>query len=561
MSGHKKTFARVGGSIGRADTNSWVLPDMERIVSSTHAEIIFSNDHYILIDKSTNGTFINGADSPLGSGQQVQLNDGDIVGVGLFQVKVTLQANKLDLPTGLDNVDFLDDGDKTTIGSMAADVMPEDSPENNQFDQWLEPENNTSGSKDIWGAIVPSSNLTFNDSSASVDPLAAMTSPGIQPDVGGVLDPLAALSGSNPSQSQPVQTGGWNDQPSHSGGGGDDWWLSESDNAPVVNQSMVVPQVAPQVASPTPPQPAVQPVQQPIQQPQQNSFQTPPIPQPAAQPVQQPAQPTAPVEQPLQDMSLDQLLNPSATAEIQQPVAPAIQPEPVPQQPPAQQPIQTPVAPTPPPAQAAITPAQPAQGTTPSNLAAHLNIQGLDANQMAQLDAEAAALIRETVNRLMDLLRARNSVKNELRVERTMIQTQDNNPLKFSAAVDDALGMMFNTNGRSNGGNAFMSPSEAINDSFDNISDHQVAVLVAMRNAYESMMSRFSPENLIPLFERMGSKGLTMNKKAKNWEAYQSWFKQLQKDQEETYNRMFGEVFADSYEKKLSELKSVRNLQ
>ena len=62
-------------------------------------------------------------------------------------------------------------------------------------------------------------------------------------------------------------------------------------------------------------------------------------------------------------------------------------------------------------------------------------------------------------------------------------------------------------------------------------------------------------------FNRNGGKGFMSNKKAKNWENYQAWFNELGKDPEQSYNRLFGEIFAEAYEKKIAELNSVRNIQ
>ena len=51
--------------IGREPPRDFVLPDPERIVSSRHCEVRFEGGGFLLIDHSTNGTFVNGADSRL----------------------------------------------------------------------------------------------------------------------------------------------------------------------------------------------------------------------------------------------------------------------------------------------------------------------------------------------------------------------------------------------------------------------------------------------------------------------------------------------------------------
>jgi type VI secretion system FHA domain protein len=186
-------------------------------------------------------------------------------------------------------------------------------------------------------------------------------------------------------------------------------------------------------------------------------------------------------------------------------------------------------------------------------LASALGLSQLQAQQLAQLVPESAAIISETVNRLIDLLRARSSIKNELRVQRTMIQAADNNPLKFSATAPDALKAMFSADNQ-----AFMRPQDAIRDSFDDLSDHQVAVLAGMRAAYDTMLQHFSPAKLEKRFNTSGS--LLSNKKTKNWEAFEEYFSMLARDGETTYNTLFGEEFAAVYERQLAELKTARSL-
>ncbi|MCL6269348.1 type VI secretion system-associated FHA domain protein TagH [Sansalvadorimonas sp. 2012CJ34-2] len=542
MCGHTKTFAGAGGSIGRSDSNSWVLPDVERIVSSIHADILYADSDYYLVDKSTNGTFINGTDHPVGSGKKVKINDGDIIGVGLFQIKAVLQVRNVDLPDGLGGVDFLDDSDKTTIGSIAAQSQDQAGADgdNDQFDQWLEP-GQKSSSYDVWGSVNPSIDMA----EAPADPLASLSGTSTLDPLGAtpaqdILDPLEALSDSGVPQAQSDISSPWGSQPQPQSQEADDqWWLSEADNAPAVQQSIAMPKPA-------------QPV--------------------TPEPVQQ----QAPVksEPSLDDMSLDQLLTPSEYApigqafaeapsveqvapvkaqlqpEVQQSAQPQVefppQPQPRPVVPPVPQPVKIQQPPI----------AESASVNADSVLMTQLGLTDLAPSDLAGLDVEAAAFIRETVSRLMDLLRARSTIKNELRVERTMIQSQDNNPLKFSAGVDDALTMMFGKNS-----NAFMSPEYAVKDSFDNVSDHQVAVLAAMRSAFESMLASFAPDNLENLFGRMNGKGFAMNKKAKNWQSYQDWYRKLAGDSETAYNRLFGEVFTEAYEKKISELTAIRNLK
>src|SRR5262245_63654194 len=68
-------FGVTGGRIGRAQDNDWVLPDPDRYVSSHHAKVSFRTGSWVLEDVSTNGTFINGSDSPASLDGPYRLQD------------------------------------------------------------------------------------------------------------------------------------------------------------------------------------------------------------------------------------------------------------------------------------------------------------------------------------------------------------------------------------------------------------------------------------------------------------------------------------------------------
>ena len=577
---HTKLITPAGGSIGRADGNDWVLPDPERVVSSKHAQITFSDNQYFLIDQSTNGTYHNQGENPLGKGNQVPLNDGDIIGIGDYQLKASIRRPQADsgLPKGLGDADFLDSSDRTTFSPAAAAKMQSQA-EAQQLDSWLEPggsghNNSNTGEWGYVGGAGQSSDVGdsfLSNAPAQTDPLAAFGS-SANSEFGTGQDPLAAFAGGG--QSAPASGNQWDDD--------DDWWKdgSAQDHAPADSHSMQFTTQQPPVSDvvtapdPVPPTPPVSP---------------PPVhsaAQPAVQPAVAPPQTSAPADNPFADsfaaMQGQQVEGapgfdtgmpaasqvPAGTGfsgasqqfsqlQPQQPVPPpVVTPElqqPVP--PPAV--VQEPQQPVPPPTashmpqQTVPTPTTaPAAGAS-NALAAALGLN-LSPAQLQQLDQQAAAIVQETVARLIDLLRARTSIKNELRVQRTMIQTEANNPLKFSATAVDALTAMFAGNG------AFMAPQQAVRDSFDDLSDHQVAVLAGMRAGYDAMLKFFSPENIE---RRVGNQGgVFSNKNAKNWEGFTEMYRELLRDPEACYRRLFGEEFATSYENQLSELKNARSL-
>lgn len=572
---HTKLFTPEGGSLGRADSNDWVLPDPERVVSSQHAQISFSENQYFLTDLSTNGSYHNQSAEPIGKGNRVPLKDGDTVVVGDYQLRVSIRRPQADsgLPKGVGEADFLDSSDRTTFSPAAAAKM-QNREEARQLDSWLEP-GAAGGSSNTgeWGYVSGSAQQPDSVDSflggeqGAEDPLAAFDRGA---GGGGSQDPLSGFGGAPQSPG----VGQWDD---------DDWWKdgSEQDHAPADRHAMqfatqqqapvadpVAPEPPPMAPPPQPPAPQ-QPVP-PQPAPQQRAPQPPPADNPfadsfAAMEGQQvdgapgfdsgaaapgnaapgfenrvPGFAGAP--QPPAEPGFSGASQGFSQLQPQQPAAPP--PEPVPPQQPSPEPQPQPRA-------QAAPPQQPGAAPAANALAAGLGLQ-LSPEQLQQLDQQAAAIVEESVARLIDLLRARTSIKNELRVQRTMIQTEANNPLKFSASARDALNAMFAGNG------AFMSPQQAVRDSFDDLSDHQVAVLAGMRAGYDAMLRFFNPDSIE---RRAGSGGgVFASKSAKNWEGYVEMYRELLRDPDACYRRLFGEEFASTYESQLSELKNARSL-
>ena len=85
-----KVFGVHGGSIGRNSDNEWILPDPERYLSGKHARVDFRAGSYVLVDTSSNGTYINGAKVPLGKYHDYALKDGDRVRVGEYDLLVSI---------------------------------------------------------------------------------------------------------------------------------------------------------------------------------------------------------------------------------------------------------------------------------------------------------------------------------------------------------------------------------------------------------------------------------------------------------------------------------------
>jgi type VI secretion system protein len=85
-------FDAVGGNIGRATDNDWVLPDPQRFVSAHHARIHYRDGLYLLEDISTNGVFVNDEERPVAKRGAHVLQNGDIIRFGEYQVVAMVEA-------------------------------------------------------------------------------------------------------------------------------------------------------------------------------------------------------------------------------------------------------------------------------------------------------------------------------------------------------------------------------------------------------------------------------------------------------------------------------------
>jgi FHA domain-containing protein/type VI secretion system protein len=84
-------FGESGGTIGRGETSTLVLPDPERFISRTHLSVSFQAGGFVITDNGTkNPAILNGR--PLGLGGQARLADGDQITVGDYALEVALAA-------------------------------------------------------------------------------------------------------------------------------------------------------------------------------------------------------------------------------------------------------------------------------------------------------------------------------------------------------------------------------------------------------------------------------------------------------------------------------------
>jgi type VI secretion system protein len=172
-----KVFGVHGGTIGRATDNEWILPDPERYLSGKHARVDFRAGAYILVDTSSNGTYVNGAQVPLGKYHDYPLKDGDYIRLGEYELLVSIDQSN-DFPPEESAIIAYDGQSpssaikKSTANDLGADL---------DLSQLLEPsglsiaDSGSRSPRDLYGQSLPP--LESGSAEGAVTPWHMMTRP------------------------------------------------------------------------------------------------------------------------------------------------------------------------------------------------------------------------------------------------------------------------------------------------------------------------------------------------------------------------------------------------
>ena len=201
-------------------------------------------------------------------------------------------------------------------------------------------------------------------------------------------------------------------------------------------------------------------------------------------------------------------------------------------------------APKPEPTTPAPKPAPPpAPAPSPPSLdaffrAAGLQPQRLDEKQTEQVLQCLGQVMRELVLGVSENLHVRAEQKNVLRVPTTTIQPQNNNPLKFSASVEEALDHLLLRQSAQ-----YLSAVDSVREVFADIKQHQQHLLTAMRTAVVDYIGRLDPEEL----EKKIGRGNMLNK-LKYWDLFKDLFEVVSQGEPGQFPHQFVDELARAYE-------------
>jgi type VI secretion system FHA domain protein len=513
---------RHGAVIGRSPTADWSLPDPQHYISSVHCEVDYRDSAYVLVDKSTNGTFINGDQQRLAG--PYTLCAGDVVVIGHYSIRADVEG---------------------AGGGQAAQPPPQQPPE--------------------WGGWQPQPAAASVDEASwdrapaapAISGQGAMSGNWAPPPVGGASGaaPGAAPSFNSPpayappADSPPVQSAWATPAPAATPASGWSSPVNEQSSAPSAVD------VWGQLAASN----VVDWARGGFGERQANAgdplglgsggarLRPDPLglggPAPATPPPQAAPQPAGPSWAP----------NPAA--------GPASGAQPAP--------AWGPAAGAPPPqaqpepawaSRSASAPAassgQPAIQAVDAELAAFLVGAGLQPSDLkvagAQAMTSAGSALRRMISGLVVMLEARARAKAQLGAQGTSLEFDGNNPLKFARAPEKAIAQLLNPPER-----GFMSADRAIDDAFRDLQAHQMATLTAMQGALASTLARFSPQSIRERAESQGflSKLLPGGREATLWQAYEREFEGVARGSDEAFMDVFAKEFRQAYERVSAEMK------
>lgn len=173
--------------------------------------------------------------------------------------------------------------------------------------------------------------------------------------------------------------------------------------------------------------------------------------------------------------------------------------------------------------------------------------QGLNPELMRVI----GSLLRASVDGMVQLMAIRAATKHELRADVTMIQSRNNNPLKFSPDAQGALEQLLQPPLR-----GFMAGPAAVNDAMHDLVGHTIGTMAGMRAALEGVLQRFQPSVLEG--KLVGSSVLDtllpMNRRARLWELYLQHYETIRQEAQEDFHALFGKAFVAAYEQQLDRL-------
>ena len=208
------------------------------------------------------------------------------------------------------------------------------------------------------------------------------------------------------------------------------------------------------------------------------------------------------------------------------------------------------------PASSRDTPSAPPAADSGSafDLSAFLRGAGIDPDSLSpEMAGTLGRMLRAAVQGLIEALHTRADFRDQFRLPVTRVKKSENNPLKFAVDADDAWVSLLRKRA-----DRYLGPLDAMDDAFDDIRTHHLAMVVGMQAGFESVLNRFNPKTLAQEFDKRSRRGALWPVPAgvRYWRQYVDLFENLTVGEPQaTFRRLFGDEFAHAYERYLDTAK------
>jgi len=193
-----------------------------------------------------------------------------------------------------------------------------------------------------------------------------------------------------------------------------------------------------------------------------------------------------------------------------------------------------------------------------SDLAIKAFVKGLGIEDLMIKDVELTdamnrigIVCRNLITGVREILMTRTSIKNEFKMEQTRIGAGGNNPLKFSVSADEAIKSLVLPASK-----GYLGSDKASEEAVRDIKAHEIAMITGMEAALKGVLERLSPKQLELEMEKSGNTGgLLKGKKARYWEIYEKMYSEISDQAENEFHNFFSKEFSKAYEEQLERLK------
>jgi FHA domain-containing protein len=182
---------------------------------------------------------------------------------------------------------------------------------------------------------------------------------------------------------------------------------------------------------------------------------------------------------------------------------------------------------------------------------AGLSKENIASGLTPQLMQTIGELLKGLIEGSVDLISQRALLKREVCSELTVVVLEKNNPMKFFPDSQSILTQML---GKKIPG--FMTPKEAITDTYLDLNSHQLGLMAGMKAELNAQLEQLQPANFTVnsqaanLIDRFNPS----RKKARMWDDFAAYHEQLSKQANADFDRQskYGANFQSAYEKEVA---------